>query len=147
MTLLHFLTTALLLTTTLASIADLQAQLPKCSLDCLAKGAAEHGCRAQDIACQCSKMEAMIKTVSPCLVKAGCELQDITNTAKVVSQICEEETGTSNATEIDATASKNAATPTSTVMGSTETPGAAPHILHSSAWAGAVVAVAAAVLL
>lgn len=74
---LVFLFTSTILASTLT---DLQSKLPQCSLECLVSGAAEHGCSAQDMTCMCTKIEPMIKTVSPCLVKAGCHLEDITGT-------------------------------------------------------------------
>lgn len=63
-------------------LATLQKELPKCSLVCLAEGVQSNGCGIMDFACQCSKLQAIIKTVSPCLVKAGCDLENITGTSR-----------------------------------------------------------------
>lgn len=61
-------------------LASLQKLLPECSLLCLADGVAKHNCSLVDFECQCNKIEPIIKTVAPCLVRAGCDLQNITST-------------------------------------------------------------------
>lgn len=66
--------------TTAFDLASLQKLLPECSLLCLADGVMKHNCTLDDFECQCNNIEPIIKTVSPCLVKAGCTLQNITST-------------------------------------------------------------------
>lgn len=58
--------------------ASLRDRLPRCSLLCLADGVTRHNCSLADVECQCDKIEPIIKTVAPCLVQAGCDLQNIT---------------------------------------------------------------------
>lgn len=58
--------------------ASLRERLPKCSLLCLADGVTRHNCSLADVECQCDNIEPIIKTVAPCLVQAGCDLQNIT---------------------------------------------------------------------
>lgn len=59
-------------------LATLQRSLPACSLECLAKGVAVHGCGLAQFTCQCARLEPIIRTVAPCLVKMGCSLENMT---------------------------------------------------------------------
>lgn len=59
---------------------DLLGKLPKCSLECVLKGATSQGCEITDLSCQCSHLEALSRTVAPCLVHAGCSLEDLIST-------------------------------------------------------------------
>lgn len=62
-----------------ADIRELQAELPTCSLGCLAEGAASFNCDITDLYCQCTQLEDIKKVVAPCLVNVGgCELEEIT---------------------------------------------------------------------
>lgn len=61
-----------------ADLATLQKTLPACSLGCLADGAAVHGCGLAQFTCQCARLEPIIRTVAPCLVKMGCSLENMT---------------------------------------------------------------------
>lgn len=61
-----------------ANLLELQAQLPECSLQCIAEGAAKFGCSITDISCQCSQLQAMTKEVAPCLAQEGCDMEQIT---------------------------------------------------------------------
>ncbi|KAJ6440253.1 CFEM domain-containing protein [Purpureocillium lavendulum] len=70
-------------------LLELQKKLPECSIVCLAQGVANNSCSLDDFACQCHKLERIIKTVAPCLVKAGCDLENITSTASIVFDVCE----------------------------------------------------------
>lgn len=65
-------------------LLELQKKLPPCSLPCLIQGVSDNGCSIDDFACQCSKLEKIIKTVAPCLVKAGCGLENITCAQKSI---------------------------------------------------------------
>ncbi|KAI9167791.1 hypothetical protein HJFPF1_03928 [Paramyrothecium foliicola] len=125
-----------------ADIAQLLQQLPACSPKCLVEGAGEHNCSVVDYECQCSKLEAITATVSPCLVNAGCQLGDIGKVAETFSAICVE------------VAAKNGANPsvpgdaasTAPAPANTNVPAAAARSL-SAAWSGAAaIAVVAAVL-
>ncbi|KAF4511835.1 hypothetical protein G6O67_001043 [Ophiocordyceps sinensis] len=71
-------------------LATLQRSLPACSLECLAKGVAVHGCGLAQFTCQCARLEPIIRTVAPCLVKMGCSLENMTDTARVVLNLCQE---------------------------------------------------------
>lgn len=142
-----------------SEISELQAKLPECSIQCLAEGAATHDCGVTDLECQCSKQEAITKTVSPCFVKAGCDLEDITgmfsssfmsrvslmfsctDTASVVNQLCQAVSASANDTSTvkGDGASKTTAAPT------TEPTGAAGHVQMVS-WLSLVGLAAAAFL-
>lgn len=58
-------------------ILELQKQIPKCAIKCIANTAQDHGCNLLDLPCQCKKMQPIIQDVAPCVVKAGCGLDDI----------------------------------------------------------------------
>jgi hypothetical protein len=58
-------------------IATILSQLPKCAVKCLVEGASEHGCAPTDYVCQCSKTAEITRTVSPCMIRAGCDLEDL----------------------------------------------------------------------
>ena len=90
---------------TAISLADLESQLPSCALLCLAQGVTAHNCQIDDFVCQCTRIEPIIKTVSPCLAKAGCSLENITSlcsrrggnlhtnrtaTGRIVLDVCKE---------------------------------------------------------
>ncbi|KAM4057797.1 CFEM domain-containing protein [Hirsutella rhossiliensis] len=81
---------ALLTLVAAVDLATLQKTLPACSLECLAKGVAVHGCGLTQFTCQCARLEPIIRTVAPCLVKMGCSLENMTETARVVLNLCQE---------------------------------------------------------
>ncbi|KAH7011499.1 hypothetical protein EDB80DRAFT_837410 [Ilyonectria destructans] len=122
--------------TDLAALAQFQASLPKCAVKCLAIGAKEHGCETTDVECQCSQLESIIKTTSPCLVKAGCDLDEISDTANLVAKLCASQIANLIATQTTAATKATAST------------GAANILPQNLAWAGtvAVLAVVAAAL-
>ncbi|KAH7149244.1 hypothetical protein B0J13DRAFT_621130 [Dactylonectria estremocensis] len=113
--------------TQLAALAQFQANLPECAGKCLAIGVKEQGCAATDVDCQCSNLEAIIKTTSPCLVKAGCDLDEISDTATLVAQLCAEQISALLASQSAAAAAAAA----------TETTGAATLLPQNIVWAGA----------
>ncbi|KJZ76897.1 hypothetical protein HIM_03774 [Hirsutella minnesotensis 3608] len=59
-------------------LASLQKQLPPCSVACLAQSVQDHGCSIADFACSCAHLDPIMKTIGPCLVKAGCTLDNMT---------------------------------------------------------------------
>ncbi|KPM39047.1 hypothetical protein AK830_g7524 [Neonectria ditissima] len=134
---LRFVCLLLFFTTALADLASFRANLPKCAVKCLAAGAKEHGCAVTDFECQCSHLEAIINTTSPCLVNAGCKLDDISDTANLVADLCAEQISNITASQTTTAAVK-----------ATSTLSAAAQIPQSIAWTGAmaVLAIAAAVL-
>ncbi|ODA80664.1 hypothetical protein RJ55_03623 [Drechmeria coniospora] len=71
------------------NLCSIQRKLPACSVRCLLESARGNGCGVGDFACQCGTLPSTIKTVAPCLVRAGCELEDIAVTAKVVVEFCQ----------------------------------------------------------
>lgn len=62
-----------------SDLADVLAQFPDCSLECIAAGAEKFDCELTDLDCQCGKIEDITGEVSPCMVKAGCGFEDITS--------------------------------------------------------------------
>lgn len=59
------------------SLADIQARLPICSLQCLLTSATEFNCRIDDIACQCENAAGIEESVTPCLLEAGCTMEEL----------------------------------------------------------------------
>lgn len=59
----------------MTSIVD---KLPPCSLTCIINGVTQDGCAIDDLACGCAKLNQLTKTVSPCMAKAGCTLDEMT---------------------------------------------------------------------
>ncbi|UKZ48569.1 hypothetical protein TrVGV298_002794 [Trichoderma virens] len=66
-----------------------------------------------DLSCGCSKINELTKIVSPCLAKANCTLQDMTEAASTVVQFCQSAGLLVNETSSDA-ASKTGAAPAAT---------------------------------
>ncbi|PNP57691.1 hypothetical protein THARTR1_02689 [Trichoderma harzianum] len=74
---------------TTGNITALLDSLPKCSVNCIVDGVAQDGCTLTDLSCGCSKINELTKIVSPCLAKANCSLEDMTQAASTVVQFCE----------------------------------------------------------
>ncbi|POR37232.1 Uncharacterized protein TPAR_02563 [Tolypocladium paradoxum] len=137
-------------------LAALQKEMPKCSLACLGDAVQSNGCSVMDFACQCSKLEAIMKTVAPCVVKARCDLENITGTfwsctiktwliahgcaatTRLVLDVCENDV-------LDTVTVQGAST-TSTAAGATHT-SAATAVARGAGCAGVAAIVLAAVML
>ncbi|GFP56943.1 hypothetical protein TASIC1_0007043500 [Trichoderma asperellum] len=63
------------------NMTSLVDKLPPCSLNCIVEGVTQDGCAISDLACGCSKINELTKTVSPCMAKAGCTLDEMTPSA------------------------------------------------------------------
>ncbi|OTA07696.1 SSCRP protein [Trichoderma parareesei] len=94
--------------------------LPPCSINCIVEGVTKDGCSLTDLACGCSKINELTKIVSPCLAKAGCTLEQMTQTASNVAQFCESAGLLVNGTSSDA----DPTTTTAAVAAATTTSGA-----------------------
>jgi hypothetical protein len=81
---------------------DVLKLLPKCAIDCVLAGISANGCALDDFACQCSKLGEMTKTVSPCLVNAGCDLNELADTVSDVADACEQMAPPDNSPNSDA---------------------------------------------
>ncbi|KAI5467190.1 hypothetical protein BGZ63DRAFT_398790 [Mariannaea sp. PMI_226] len=128
-----FATATLLATAVVADTSDVQSELPKCAVKCLAVGAKGVGCSVIDTDCQCNHLESIIKSTSPCLVKAGCDLQEISDMALFVGKIC--------SNQIANLTSSSSSTTTPSPMPT----GAANSLPKNIAWTGAAAAMAAVV--
>ncbi|KAM0485353.1 hypothetical protein ACHAPX_001339 [Trichoderma viride] len=91
------------------NITSLVDKLPPCSLNCIIDGVTNDGCAVSDLACGCSKINDLTKTVSPCMAKAGCTLDEMTQAAGAVVQLCESAGLIPNATTSDPTSTTGAA--------------------------------------
>lgn len=85
-------TSALLLVVALRAVVaseltDVLSQFPDCSLECIAAGAESFDCDLTDLDCQCGQMEGITAEVSPCMVEAGCEFEDITSMFFSLSEV------------------------------------------------------------
>lgn len=128
-----------------ADILELRAELPECSLLCIAKGAEAFGCRTTDLDCQCTQLEAMSAEVAPCLVNEGrCELDELTDTVEIVGEMCLEHFRTSN---LSTTSSSNPGHFTDGNDGSSHVNGSsAAAAMSSKLLAATLIAVAATLL-
>ncbi|KAM5352576.1 hypothetical protein ACJ41O_005298 [Fusarium nematophilum] len=119
------------------SLSGLTDQLPECAIQCLVTAVTDQGCAITDVTCQCSNLQGIIESASPCLVQAGCAIDDLSNASSKVADFC--------ATQVTGTpASGPSATPTPV-----ETPvmaGGPSNFRQGSMWSGAVAAVAVALL-
>lgn len=69
--------------------AEILASMPECALECVVEGVADNGCSLTDLPCQCEKLTEMKTTMAPCLVRAGCDLGELTgqyNAAAIVGR-------------------------------------------------------------
>ncbi|KAL6857651.1 hypothetical protein ACO1O0_005092 [Amphichorda felina] len=134
--------------TTSSDILKLQAQLPECSVQCIAEVAAEFDCSVTDISCQCSQVEAITKEVAPCLVKKGkCSFEEITDTATAVADICAENAKSSKGNSTVDASEEPSAEPSKAAEEDAEPTGDAASQLQRFGLAGAAaLAVAAAIL-
>lgn len=80
---MRFLFFATLVTSALAidSLTELMDQLPKCSIECLTNALSEQGCSLTDVQCACSNVQAIVESASPCLIIAGCALDELSSTS------------------------------------------------------------------
>lgn len=74
--------------TSAPNMTSLVDKLPPCSLNCIIQGVTQDGCAINDLSCGCSKINDLTKTVSPCMAKAGCTLDEMTRTAVLAPSFC-----------------------------------------------------------
>ncbi|PTB40960.1 hypothetical protein M441DRAFT_415421 [Trichoderma asperellum CBS 433.97] len=96
------------------NMTSLVDKLPPCSLNCIVEGVTQDGCAISDLACGCSKINELTKTVSPCMAKAGCTLDEMTQAASAVVQLCESAGLITNTTAGDPTSTTGAASAATT---------------------------------
>ncbi|TFB07684.1 hypothetical protein CCMA1212_001118 [Trichoderma ghanense] len=106
--------------TSTPNVTTLLDSLPPCSINCIVDGVTKDGCSLTDLACGCSKINELTEIVSPCLAKAGCTLEQMTQTASHVAQFCESAGLLVNGTSSDAAPT----TTTAAVAAATTTSGA-----------------------
>ncbi|KAM6483429.1 hypothetical protein HDV62DRAFT_327852 [Trichoderma sp. SZMC 28011] len=102
---------------TTGNITALLDSLPKCSINCIVDGVAQDGCTLTDLSCGCSKINELTKIVSPCLAKANCSLEDMTQAASTVVQFCESAGFLVNSTSTDPASTTGAAPAATTTSG------------------------------
>lgn len=51
--------------------------MPKCAQFCIKNNTAQVGCNMTDLACQCSHLRPLIVEVAPCMIKEGCEMEQM----------------------------------------------------------------------
>ncbi|UPL01016.1 hypothetical protein LCI18_011950 [Fusarium solani-melongenae] len=138
---MRFLFFATLVTSALAidSLTELMDQLPKCSIECLTNALSEQGCSLTDVQCACSNVQAIVESASPCLIIAGCALDELSKASTSVAEIC---SGQITGTPTPAASSA----PTSTAADTVETNGQPSTFGKGSMWTGALAAAAVALL-
>ncbi|KAJ4317506.1 hypothetical protein N0V84_007334 [Fusarium piperis] len=138
---MRFLFFASLVTSALAvdSLTEIMNELPRCSIQCLTTALSERSCSATDVRCVCSNLQAIVQSASPCLVAAGCDLNELSNASSSIADICSGQT-----TGTPTPGALPSATPstTSTVV----TNGQPSAFRQGSMWAGALAAAAVALL-
>lgn len=74
----------------IAAIATAQgiADLPSCSLQCLATAIPALGCQLTDFACSCKQADKLTPNVTPCVQSSCTDPADQAKTIEVLSAIC-----------------------------------------------------------
>ncbi|KAL7933317.1 hypothetical protein V8C35DRAFT_305517 [Trichoderma chlorosporum] len=99
------------------NITSLLDSLPKCSIDCIVSGVTQDGCTLSDFSCGCSKINELTTIVSPCLAKANCTLEDMTQAASTVVHFCESAGLLANETSSDSPSTTGAPAAAKTTSG------------------------------
>lgn len=64
------------------------ADLPSCSLQCLATAIPTLGCELTDFACSCKQADKLTPNITPCVQKSCTDTADQAKTIEVLSAIC-----------------------------------------------------------
>ncbi|KAL1867899.1 hypothetical protein Daus18300_006174 [Diaporthe australafricana] len=95
-------------TSTSTSSSDLDSlvsQLPQCALSCLDSAATNIGCTASDLTCLCSKRDALISAIGPCiLLNSGCSSDEQNQITSIAGNLC---TDVSSADESELASASN----------------------------------------
>ncbi|KAJ6781337.1 hypothetical protein PWT90_03457 [Aphanocladium album] len=67
------------------NLTALTEQLPKCAIKCAMAGPGKAGCGPLDMDCICARLPNISALGAPCMVEAGCKLDDIMSTSRGVT--------------------------------------------------------------
>ncbi|KAJ3495383.1 hypothetical protein NLG97_g3441 [Lecanicillium saksenae] len=73
------------------NLTALTEQVPKCAIQCAMAGPGKAGCGLLDMECICARLPNISALGAPCMVEAGCKLDDIMKTGIVIVGECEKE--------------------------------------------------------
>lgn len=68
-----------------AHIQQILESMPKCATACLKNSTAHVGCNMTDIECQCGKLRPLVVDIAPCMIKLGCDMQQMISRFILVS--------------------------------------------------------------
>ncbi|KAJ4317369.1 hypothetical protein N0V94_004972 [Neodidymelliopsis sp. IMI 364377] len=80
--------TIILAALTALAAAQTIADLPSCSLECLASAIGGLQCELTDFACSCQKADKLTPVITPCIQTACTDAADQAKTIKVLSGLC-----------------------------------------------------------
>lgn len=63
------------------NLTALTEQVPKCAIQCAMAGPGKAGCGLLDMECICARLPNISALGAPCMVEAGCKLDDIMSTS------------------------------------------------------------------
>lgn len=72
-----------------ARLQQIFNSMPKCATACLKNSTAHVGCNMTDIECQCGKLRPLVVDVAPCMIKLGCDMQQMMSKFLVPLAWCE----------------------------------------------------------
>lgn len=58
--------------------------MPKCAQFCIKNNTAQVGCNMTDLPCQCQHLRPLIVEVAPCMIKEGCEMEQMMRMFRLV---------------------------------------------------------------
>ncbi|KAM3497976.1 hypothetical protein MY10362_008690 [Beauveria mimosiformis] len=73
------------------NLTALTEAVPKCAIQCAVAGPGQAGCGLLDMDCICARLPNISALGAPCMVEAGCKIDDIMKTGSVIVGECEKE--------------------------------------------------------
>ncbi|OAA58165.1 Extracellular membrane protein, CFEM domain protein [Cordyceps fumosorosea ARSEF 2679] len=71
------------------NLTAITAEVPQCALQCAVAGPGQAGCGLLDSECICARLPEISALGAPCMVKAGCKIDDIMKTGSIIVGECE----------------------------------------------------------
>jgi hypothetical protein len=66
------------------NLTALTEAVPKCAIGCAMAGPGQAGCGVLDMDCICARLPNISALGAPCMVKAGCNLDDIMSMSRIL---------------------------------------------------------------
>ncbi|TQV91238.1 CFEMdomain-containing protein [Cordyceps javanica] len=73
------------------NLTAITAEVPACAIQCAVAGPVQAGCGLLDSECICARLPNISALGAPCMVKAGCKIDDIMKTGSIIVGECEKE--------------------------------------------------------